>query len=555
MQHLDYAKQALGGDIVACQYVKQACQRALDDHARVPSDDFPYRFYPEFVDPILKFCRYVPHIKGVWARQVGGFKLEPWQQFYVGELYGWRHRSDPYKRRYTETLLEVGRKNGKTSLLAVIAIYELLYGDEGAEVVSAATKQDQAKIVWDLAGAMLEKMPVEITGSVRKIHSGIKFGSATFKALSRESRSLDGLNLSLAIIDEAAQITDRYIIEVLNTSMGSRLSPLTIYITTAGTNTVTYYYEKRQLMLSVLAGQSEVNHLFGLVYTLDDPAEIEVEDNWVKANPNLGVSLYKDFLKKQIDDSAKVPSERAQVLIKHFNIWQTSAEKWLGSDDWNKSVTMTPQRTGPCYIGNDLAMSRDLCYVTRLWQYSRHLFYADFKGFLPETALEVLPDAFKPIFRQAVDSGSIQLTPGQITDYTQIEDYIRRTCEEYDVHQIGFDPYNAIQIVNRLEEDRLPVLLIGQSIAKMSPPSKILEQLILDKRISHLQEPFITWQLENVHCYTDINKNIKLRKGDDPNAKVDAIIALAIAVACADVGTEPERKPSLRVVTWEREVA
>ena len=555
MEHLDYAHQVLNGEIPACEYIKQACQRSIDDHARTPDDDFPYRFYEEFVTPIFAFCQYVPHIKGVWARGKDGFKLEPWQRFYVGELMGWRHRSDPYKRRFTETLLEVGRKNGKTSLMAVIALYELLYGDQGAEVVSAATKQDQARIVWDLAGSMLKKMPVEITQSVRKVHSEITLGDSSFKALSRESRSLDGLNLSLAIIDEAAQITDRYIIEVLNTSMGSRLSPLTIYITTAGTNTITYYFEKRQLLLSVLGGQSEVNHLFGLVYTLDDPKEIDEPDNWVKANPNLGVSLYTDFLKKQIDDSAKVPTERAQVLIKHFNVWQTSSEKWLGSDDWNKSVTMAPQQTGPCYIGNDLGMSRDLCYVSRLWQYSRHLFYADFKGFLPETAIEALPAAFKPIFQQAVDAGSLQLTPGQITDYTQIEDYIRQSCEDFDVHKIGFDPYNAVQIVNRLEEDRLPVLLVGQSIAKMSAPSKILEQLILDRRISHLAEPFITWQLENVHCYMDINKNIKLRKGDDPNAKVDAIIALAIAVACADVGTEPERKPGLRVVTWDRAAA
>ena len=542
--HLRYAQDVLGGKIEACSYVKLACQRAIDNHNTEISDDWPYKFFPEFVEPIIKFAEFVPHIKGEWATTQQKFKPQPWQKFLIGELYGWRFADNPYRRRYTECLLEIGRKNGKTSLLAMIAIYELLYGDAGAEVVSAATKQDQAKIVWELSANMLKKMPVEITQNVRKIHNEISFGDSTFKPLSRESKTLDGLNVSTAIIDEAAQVVDRYIIEVLDTSMGSRLSPLTFYITTAGSNSMTYYFERQQLLKSVLAGQAQAEQMFGLIYTLDDDSEIDDETKWIKANPNLDVSLYRDFLRKQVSDSALVPAQRDQILIKHFNLWRTGSEKWLGSSEWNESIVQGAMRSGPCYIGNDLAMSRDLCYTTRLFQHSRRLYFADFKGFLPEVSYESLPQNLKPIYDQGIDKGSLILTPGQITDYEQIESYLRQSAEEYDVRRIGFDPYNAIQIVNRLENDRLPILLVGQSMAKMSAPSKILEQLILERRISHLPEPFITWQLENCHAYVDLNKNLKIRKGPDPNAKIDAIVALAIAVACADVGTEPEEEAS-----------
>jgi phage terminase large subunit-like protein len=159
--------------------------------------------------------------------------------------------------------------------------------------------------------------------------------------------------------------------------------------------------------------------------------------------------------------------------------------------------------------------------------------YAKFKFFLPEDSIEIIPNHYKSIFSQAVASGILHLTPGNVTDLNEIESYIRQEAERYEVKEIGYDPYNAAALVANLFSYGLPVKKVGQGMAVLSNPSKTAEQLILKKAIKHDGNPFVGWQLGNCEVYTDVNGNVKVRKNEaDPSAKVDGIIAMIMALHC-----------------------
>lgn len=181
----------------------------------------------------------------------------------------------------------------------------------------------------------------------------------------------------------------------------------------------------------------------------------------------------------------------------------------------------------------DLAHSRDLNAVCTLFRYSEEDFYAKFKFFLPEDSLELVPNHYKSIYLQAHASGILQFTPGNVTDHTEIEAYIKQECLAHEVKEIAYDPYNAAGLVANLYAEGLPVKKVGQGIAILSNPSKAVEQLILKKAIKHDGNGFVGWQLGNCEVYTDVNSNVKVRKNEaDPSAKVDGIIALIMAVHC-----------------------
>ena len=208
-------------------------------------------------------------------------------------------------------------------------------------------------------------------------------------------------------------------------------------------------------------------------------------------------------------------------------------------------------REGPCWIGTDLAQTRDLTAVARLWQTSRHRWAADFRCWIPEATFTSLDRRRRPLYERARESGVLRVTPGTVTSTGEIGDYIRLTAEEFGITQIGMDPYNASELYTGLEADGLPVMMVRQNISTMSAPSKEVESLVLDKRIAHDGDEFIAWQVESAHAYRDVNENLKIRKGEDEHAKVDAVIALIMARAVADPNAAPEANPSIRFLDFD----
>lgn len=529
-----YASGVCRGDVVACEDVRLACQRFLDMAER---KDAPYEFVPAKAEHILKFVKFCRHVKGPDAGKP--IILEPFQVLLVAAIYGFRDRKDITKRWVTDVILFVPRKSGKTTVASIIALYELQFGDAGSEVFTLATNRDQASICFDSSKAIVEAMDANLAAKFLMYRSEIKKqgdSTSTYRALSRENRKTgDGKNPSCAIIDEAAQITERSSIEVLHSGMGARKNPLRLYMTTASFTKETKFFEDLSHFRSVLRGAAEDNYKwFGLLYSIDQGDNWADPKTWGKANPMLGISVSVEHIEQMATEASAKPASLNEFLCKQLNIYVSANTAWLDRKYWDESIAeMNSREPESTFIAFDLAYSRDLNAVCTLHRYTEEDFYAKFQFFLPEDSLELIPNHYKSTYLQAVKTGILKLTPGNVTDTNEIEQYIRKECERYKVKEIGYDPYNATNLIANLYADGLPVKKIGQGMAMLSSPSKATEQLIMKKAIKHDGNPFVGWQLGNCEVYTDVNGNIKVRKNEaDPSAKVDGIITMIMAVHC-----------------------
>jgi len=529
-----YATAVVRGDQLACEDVKIACQRFLD---MVERKDAPYEFVPAKAEHILKFAKFCRHVKGPDAGK--SIELEGFQVLFLAAVYGFRNKKDHSNRWVTDVILFVPRKSGKTTLASIIALYELLFGEAGPEVFTLATNREQASICFDSSKAIMESMAPELQSRFIPFRSELKKAgdsTSTYRALSRENRKTgDGKNPSCAMIDEAAQITERGSIEVLHSGMAARKNPLRMYLTTASFTKETKFYEDLNHFRAVLRGAAEDSfRWFGLLYSVDPGDEWSDPAVWGKANPMLGVSVTTEAIQHMADEAKSKPASLNEFLCKQLNIYVSSNAAWVDRRYWDESVAEMPvDKPEATFIGFDLAHSRDLNAVVTLHRYDEEDLYAKFKFFLPEESIELIPNHYKSIFSQAVTSGILHLTPGNVTDLNEIESYIRQQAEIYEVKEIGYDPYNAAALVANLFSYGLPVKKVGQGMAVLSNPSKTAEQLILKKAIKHDGNPFVGWQLGNCEVYTDVNGNVKVRKNEaDPSAKVDGIIAMIMALHC-----------------------
>jgi phage terminase large subunit-like protein len=433
----------------------------------------------------------------------------------------------------------VPRKSGKTTIASIIALYELQFGDAGAEVFTLATNRDQASICFDSSKAIVENMRPELGAKFIAYRSELKKAgdsTSTYRALSRENRKTgDGKNPSCAMIDEAAQITERQSIEVLHSGMGARKNPLRMYLTTASFTKETKFFEDLSHFRTVLRGAAADSfRWFGLLYSIDPGDNWADPAVWGKANPMLGVSVTTQHIQQMAEEASAKPASLNEFLCKQLNIYVSANSAWVDRRYWDESIAPFPtDKPESTFVAFDLAHTRDLNAVCTLHRYSEENFYAKFQFFLPEESIELIPNHYKSIFSQAKSTGILRLTPGNVTDLTEIQNYIKQECEKYNVKEIAYDPYNAAALVANLYADGLPVKKVGQGMAMLSNPSKTTEQLILKKAIHHDGNPFVGWQLGNCEVYTDVNGNVKVRKNEaDPSAKVDGIIAMIMALHC-----------------------
>jgi len=529
-----YAHAVCKGQINVCQNVQLTCQRFIN---QIENKEWQWVFDPDYAQHILDFSNALVHTKGPDAGKP--IKLEPFQILFICAIYGFRLKKDLSKRMVTDVILFIPRKAGKSTLTAIIALYELLCGEKGAEVFTLATNREQATIVFDAAKGFIENMPSQLSSLFNVSKYEVKKIGDTqsmFKALSRDTKKTgDGKNPSCVIIDEAAQITDRNAIEVLHSGMVARANPLRIYITTASFTKETKFYEDMNLYKSMLTGEANDNpKWFGLLYGLDQQDDWQDSNNWKKANPMHGISVFDDAIAQRAEEAKNKPATLNEFLCKTLNIYVSANSAWVDRRYWDESITTIPdEKPESTFIAFDLAYSRDLNAVCTLHRYSEEKFFAEFQFFLPEESLDLIPNHYKSIFLQAHASGILRLTQGNVTDLNEVETYIKQQCIKHNVKEIGYDPYNAASLVANLYSEGLPVKKVGQGMAVLSNPSKTAEQLILKKGIMHDGNPFVGWQLGNAEVYTDVNGNVKVRKNEaDTSAKVDGIIAMIMALHC-----------------------
>jgi phage terminase large subunit-like protein len=535
-----YADQVLDGTIPACKWIKAAAQRHLDDLAS------PQEFYFDeaAAEQVCRFAEAMPQIKGIWARRKELVKLEDWQVFILACLFGWKRKEDG-RRRFRTAYLEVARKNGKSTLLAIIALFLLtLDGEAGAEVYSAATTRDQAKIVFETAKQMALREPEfrsRFGVEVLKHTVSVEDTASKLEALSAEANTLDGLNVHGGIVDELHAHRTREVWDVLETATGSRDQSLLVAITTAGTNRAGICYEQRiystKLLNAVLhrhdglgykveGDAAEDDTYFCAIYTIDDEDDWADESVWRKANPNWGVSVYPDDLRRKAKKAVQMASAAPNFQTKHLNVWVNADSAWMDMRAWQRQAAPEPEdlETWQCSIGVDLASKTDIAAVVRIHEKDGQ-FYIAGKYFAPEDTIESSPNSQ---YRGWASNGHLEETSGNVIDNDVILDHLKDIAARYHA-AIGYDPGFGWDLIQRAQKEGLEVVEVRPTVLNFSEPMKELEKLILSGKAWHDGNPALEWMVSNVVCHRDAKDNIYPRKERDEN-KIDGLVATLIGL-------------------------
>lgn len=534
-----YTEGVLAGRVVACRQVVDACRR----HVRDLDDGHERGLW--FDEPAAKravaFFSVLRHWKGEWAGQA--ITLEPWQQFVVWSLFGWK-RADG-TRRFRTAYLEVARKNGKTTLAAGIGLYLLVAdGEPGAEVYTAATMREQAKIAHNDAIEMVKRSPqlLREIGVLRENlhHRG---SSSKFQPLSADHNTLDGLNIHGVIADEVHAWPNRRLWDVLSTATGARRQPLMLAITTAGVDRQSLCFLLHDYAEKVNSGAVDDDSFFGAVYSLDPEDDWRDEAVWQKANPNLGISKKPDDIRQQARQAGEMPAALNGFLRLHLNVWTQAETRWLSREAWdacNGVVDAEALRGRLCYGGLDLASTRDLSAWVLVFPpdgapgTADGLYRVLCRFFVPEDNMLERERRDRVPYSAWVRGGYVTATPGNVIDYDWILAQIDEDARAFDVREIAFDRWGATRIQTALMERGGEKWLVefGQGFASMSGPSKELERLILERKLAHGGHPVLTWMADNVVVREDPAGNIKPDK-EKSSEKIDGIVALVMGLARA----------------------
>ena len=536
-----YADDVLSGAIPACNYVKLACQRFVNDLER---DDI------ELTDDGEKWCRFLeklPHTKGKWAAKREKFKLSPYQIFCTVNIYGWK-RVDTDKRRFAEVYIEVPRKNGKTFWLACLGVAHMcIDGEFGGEIYCGATSEKQAWEVFRPAKQICERTP-ELTAkfdievhaqNLSRVSDGTKFEPVI-------GNPGDGSSPSVGIADEYHEHKTSDLVDTFVTGMGARDEPIMYYITTAGADIGGPCYAKRDDVIKILEGSAEDDRVYGIIYTLDEDDEWNTEDAQIKANPNYGVSVNADFLAGQLKGAMRSATKQAAYKTKHLNLWVGAMAAWLNMLAYQrcrKKLDIEELRGRECIASVDLATKSDIACLGLLFppKFDNDPFVFLCKHYLPEdTVLEGDNTRYKAWHAD----GWLTATPGNVTDYSFIEDDIEEIAKIVRITTLGFDPYQANQFSTRMYERGYDVVSYGANVKNFSEPMKLLESLILEKKrraIHFDMDPVLMWMFSNVVAKIDAKDNIFPNKQVAAN-KIDGVVT---AIMCLGLwfGQAENRSP------------
>ena len=519
-----YVTGIMDGSRPSCRYIKLACQRWLDDLNR-PDLYFDSSVYLK----ICRFSRQFKHYKGPLAGQF--FKPEDWQLFVFANIIGLK-RSESGRRKYRLGDLYLPRKNGKTFLSAIFALWFLMMdGEAGAEVYMAALDQEQAKLCYDAAITLGRG---SIFGKLLKIYnSRLKTEcpqvNGVMKPLSKDTQNKDGLNIHAAICDERHAWPSTEMLDVIKTGMGARPQPFILSISTAGVDVSNPYFSDVEAYKSEMTGAMplEDDHFF-MLYCPDEEDRWEDEETWIKTNPNLGVSLSWDYMRSTFNEAqVRGGSYIVSFQTKNLNLWVDAPKVWLPDEDvalCNRPFDEADLAGEECYVGIDLASKNDIC-ATALF-FPKYM-YVKFLFVLPEGKISERSDRVD--YRKWMEEGWIVSCPGRVLDegwyIATLFDQLRR----YDVRCIAYDPWGMWDLKHQFSRYEDELMEYAQDIRHMSVPTKRLESEVLKHRMNFGGNPVIRWMMRNVVVYIDPNANVKLDKAKSRN-KIDGVVALVDAI-------------------------
>lgn len=530
-----YCRDVINGKILACKLVKLACQRHLDDLAKEKQTEWPFRFDKDKAEKACRFAEMLVHVKGKWAGEK--ILLSPWQTFIYCSLFGWVFRKNGF-RRFIEAYIEVPRKNGKSVLAATMANYMLIADKEaGAEVYSGATTEKQAWEVFRPAKQMIEKSPGV------KNYFGIEvFAKSAFCALTASrlepviGKPGDGASPHCAIIDEFHEHVDSEHYDTMKTGMGARTQPLLLTITTAGTNLAGPCYLLHDKVIKILSGVLESERVFGIIYSIDDEDDWEELDNWKKANPNFGISVNEDFLLQQLETARQDIDKQNITRCKHLNQWLSVDSAWMDMQRLEKCKDPTLTREKMLGLDNvialDLASKLDIAAQVQLFWDDDGNYYCFSRYYLPRETLTNPQTANRLSYQTWELEEYLTVTEGPTIDFSIIEDDVERDCFDFGASQVGFDPWQAVQLSQNLDRRGLQMVEVGANVANFSEPMKELQKAIYDGKFHYNGDPILTWMFSNVVCHYDKKENIYPNKMHKDN-KIDGVVALIMCMNLA----------------------
>jgi len=521
-----YAQQVRTGNILTCEFVQLAVDRYYRDMDNAL--DKGWYFDRKAAQRAISFIERLKHTKGQWAGL--RFKLEPWQQFIIWNIFGWKMADGT--RRFRYAYVEIARKNGKTALSAGIGLYMLFAdGESRPEVYSAATVKDQARICFSDAVEIVKATDLKnyLTTYRNSIVYELKGGM--MKPLSSDYGTHDGLNPSCGIIDEFHAHKDSGMFDVIKSAFGARKQPLMFIITTAGFNKAGACYAYRDNVIKILRGINEDDTLFGIIYTMDANEEWDNPQMWIKSNPNLGVSLFPNYLEDQVNDAKNRPEAVRNVMTKNVNLWVDAEKTWILDDAWMKCVGTTEiedLRGCECWGGLDLSNVSDITAFVLIFHENDKFQLLPFFWIPEEKMLEKIRKE-NINYDLWVKAGFVKVTSGNVLDYEFVKADILQIVEIYDLQSSAYDRWNSSQTIIDLQNEGMECNPFGQGYGSMSAPSKEFEKLVLSEKIEHFGNPVLRWMLSSTLIKTDPAGNIKPDK-EKSVQKIDGIVASIMAL-------------------------
>lgn len=481
---------------------------------------------------VSDFYGWLKHGKGKWAGH--RFLLEPWQQYDITwPLFGWK-RADG-TRRFRNGYIEVGKKNGKSTWLAGTGLYLTIADHEpGAEVYSVATKRDQARIIHAEAVSMLRKSP-ELSQFAFAVKNNISVPvtASKYEPLSADADTQDGINVHGALVDELHRWKSRDLLDILEQSTAARQQPLVLSITTAGSDRKGPCWSMREYACKILEGIFEDDSFFAYIATIDDDDDPWDETCWVKANPNLGVSIRMEELREQAEKAKASMAQQNAFLRFRMNRWTAQDVRWLDMHHWDKCGTVAIDRAAlrgaECFAGLDLSTTLDITALVLTFPQENAPTRVLSFFFVPEDNIVERYRRDRVPYPDWARNGYIVTTPGNVVDYEFLRVFINELAKEFSICEIAYDPWNATQLAQQLQGDGLQMVQFRQGYASMNAPCKALEALVMSQRIEHGNHPVLRWMASNVAIGTDPAGNIKPDKARSTE-RIDGIVALVMAL-------------------------
>jgi len=532
-----YCSDILSGKIVACEWVKLACQRQANDLNRVGTDPkFKWSFSKARAQRVIDFFKYCRHTEGEWAGQP--IVLSPADQFMVWVVYGWIDSEG--QRRFREVYEEKGRKNAKTTKLAGLGNYHLdADGEQGARVFCAATKLEQARLLHEAATNMVRRSPsLRKRIKINKDNLHVLDSYSKFEPLAGDSETLDGLNISAGFLDELHAHLTGELKDIIETAMGSRRQPLLWSITTAGKRREGVCWETRQYAIETLKASAkgiECDETFAaFIYCIDEGDDIFDESVWVKANPNLNISVKIEDMRRLAYKAKSSGRARAAFMRLRLGVWTGESDKAISELAWKAcaapvNIALLRKKKARCWVGFDLSSRVDLTALVQFFP-NRGGFDIVPTFWIPEDSISEREIANKDLILQWVKAGYIKTTPGNIVRYKFVRREIREIAKHYRIQDIAGDAWNATQFMTQLEDDGFNVWAIPQTIRALAHPTKEFEGMVIDKRLRHGGHPVLEWNAMNLAWKEDESGNIRPSKKRS-SGKIDGIMAMINCIA------------------------